>query len=286
VHLTPYTVPARTAGEHDFGPQAEVNVHELGLKWFDYWLKGAPNGVMEEPPVRIFVMGENVWRDEQEWPPARATKVRYYLHSQGQANTLNGNGRLSEIRPAEEPPDRFVYDPQNPVPTRGGAVLSLPAGVYDQREVENRPDVLVYTSDVLEHAVEVTGNITVRLYASSSAQDTDFTAKLVDVHPDGYARNLRDGIVRARYRESKTRPRLMEPGRVYEFSIDLWATSNVFLPGHRIRLEISSSNFPWFDRNQNTGHPLFQDAQLRSAEQRVYHSGEHASYVELPVIGK
>ena len=197
-------------------------------------------------------MGENVWRDEQEWPLARTRYTSYYLRSQGQANSLHGDGRLELVGPEDEPPDRFVYDPDDPVPTCGGNTLIIPMGVQDQRQVETRQDVLVYTSAAVATPLEVTGPLVVKLFASSSAIDTDFTAKLVDVRPDGYAQNLADGILRTRYRASRMRPAFLTPDQVYELTIDLWATSHVFLPGHRIRLEISSSNFLHFDRNLNT----------------------------------
>ena len=228
-------------------------MHETQPRWFDYYLKGIDTGILDEPPVKIFVMGENVWRDEQEWPLARTRYTPYYLRSQGQANSLHGDGRLELVGPEDEPPDRFVYDPDDLVPTCGGNTLIIPMGVQDQRQVETRQDVLVYTSAAVSAPLEVTGPLVVKLFASSSAIDTDFTAKLVDVRPDGYAQNLADGILRTRYRASRMRPVFLTPDQVYELTIDLLATSHVFLPGHRVRLEISSSNFPRFDRNLNTG---------------------------------
>ena len=212
---------------------------------------------MREPPVRLFVMGANQWRNEQEWPLARTDWQEWFLHSGGKANSLNGDGALSRESPAGEPPDSYVYNPRNPVPTMGGglccnAVFSL-GGAYDQRAVEAREDVLVYTTPPLDQAVEVTGPVKLILHAASSAPDTDWTAKLVDVAPCGYARNLTDGILRARYRDSMREGTPITPGEVIEYEVDLWATSNTFLAGHRIRLEVSSSNFPRFDRNPNTG---------------------------------
>ena len=284
-HLRPYTVPtSRETGEADFGPEALIRLQDYLLRWFDYWLKDIDTGVTDEPPVHLFVMGENRWRAEQDWPLARAHYTRYYLHSGGSANSLRGDGTLSTAPPGEEPSDTYVYDPEEPVPTLGGSTLIIPHGVYDQRTVEERQDVLVYTSDPLERDVEVTGPVTVKLVASSTARDTDFTAKLVDVHPDGYARNLQDGVIRARYRESASDPTLIRPGHVYDYDIDLWATSNVFLSGHRIRVEISSSNFPRFDRNPNTGSGFGEDSRLEKAQQQVYHSADHPSYIVLPVI--
>ena len=213
----------------------------------------------------------------------------WHFHSQGSANSLNGNGTLSRDEPGAEPPDSYVYNPLNPVPTRGGglccnAVWSL-GGAYDQRPVEVREDVLVYTSEPMEQPLNVTGPVKVVLHASSSALDTDWTAKLVDVHPCGYARSLTDGILRARYRNSMTHPELIEPGDVIEYEIDLWATSNVFQPGHSIRVEISSSNFPRFDRNPNTGELPGRSADVASALQTVHHSAPYPSRVVLPVVG-
>src|SRR4029077_9566380 len=240
-HLFPYTSPTSTGtGDVDFGPSALIDIHEIQLRWFDHWLKGIDTGILDEPPVKIFVMGDNCWRDEREWPLARTRYTPYYLHSQGRANTTSGDGALDPRQPADEAPDHFVYDPGDPVPTCGGNTLILGMGVRDQRTVEARDDVLVYTSGAVPDALEVTGPVVVTLYAASSAPDTDFTAKLVDVHPDGFARNLTDGIARARYRESRVAPTPLTPGEVSPFTIDLWATSHVFLPGHRLRVEISS----------------------------------------------
>ena len=229
-------------------------------------------------------MGDNRWRDEQEWPLARTRYTPYYLGGGGRANTADGDGTLGPAAPAEEPPDHFVYDPADPVPTRGGNTLILAMGVMDQRPVEARADVLVYTSEVMTSGLEVTGPIVVTLYAASTAPDTDFTAKLVDVHPDGYARNLADGIVRARYRHSRTTPALLTAGEVTQFAIDLWATSHVFLPGHRIRLEISSSNFPRFDRNLNTGEDQATGTRWQTARQTIFHDARYPSHLMLPVI--
>lgn len=284
-HLFPYVQPTSWGtGDIDFGPEALVDLHERQLRWFDYWLKDIETGIMDEPPVTLFVMGENRWRTFEDWPPPNAHFVPYYLHSNGSANTLNGDGFLSTVPPDDEPPDRFTYDPNNPVPSLGGNNLAIELGVQDQRPVEERRDVLVFTSDPVEQPLEVIGPIKVFLWAATTALDTDFTAKLVDVHPDGYARNVQDGIIRARYRASRTSPDLVEPGKVYDYTIDLWASGNVFLPGHSIRVEISSSNFPRFDRNQNTGAPFGSDANLESAHQTVYHRNEFPSHILLPVI--
>ena len=284
-HIRPYTAPTSgDTGDIDFGPEARIELHEHLLRWFDYWLKDIETGLMDEPPVSIFVMGENRWRAEQDWPLARTHYTKWYLHSDGLANTLDGTGQLSTSPPGEEPPDVYTYDPADPVPTRGGSTLIIPQGVADQREVEAREDVLVYTATPLERDMELTGPISVTLYAASTAVDTDFTAKLVDVRPDGYAHNLQDGIVRARFRTSVAEPSLIRPGRIYKYEIDLWSTSHVLFAGHRLRLEISSSNFPRFDRNPNTGAAIGVDARLETALQTVLHTADYPSHATLPVI--
>ncbi|HEX2915041.1 MAG TPA: CocE/NonD family hydrolase [Chloroflexia bacterium] len=284
---------SNTVGDIDFGFGASMALMNLqtdltGLtqRWFDYWLKGIDNGIMKEAPVKLFVMGDNAWRDEQEWPLARTVYTPYYFHSQGRANTLNGNGFLSTEKPGSESADHFTYDPANPVHTYGGGTLMnslYGPGVKDQRSIEERDDVLVFTSEVLGQDTEVTGPISVKLWASTDGPDTDFVARLVDVHPDGFAQNLADGIIRARYRNGDT-PELLEPGQVYEFNIDLWSTANVFKAGHRIRVDLTSSNFPRWDRNHNTGEPFGHGTELRPARQTILHDAEHPSHVLLPII--
>jgi putative CocE/NonD family hydrolase len=277
---------ATKIGDLEFGPDARLDLQALQLRWMDARLKSIDNGFLQEPPVRIFVMGANRWRAEREWPLARAQYIKYYLHSDGRANTAAGGGTLDRRPPGQEPADTFEYDPANPVPTRGGNLLGAPApaGPFDQREVEKRPDVLVFSTPPLDADLEVTGPVTVTLFAASTARDTDFTAKLVDVHPDGAAYNLVDGIVRARYRESSAAPALIDPGVVYSYPIDLWSTSNVFKKGHRIRIEISSSNFPRFDRNPNTGGTFGTDTTLVKATQTIHHDARRPSHITLPII--
>lgn len=280
----PKTGPNRSI---DFGPDAQVDWRKLYLRWHDYWLKGIDNGVATEPPVKLFVMGENRWRYEQEWPLARTQYTKYYLRSGGHANGVAGDGTLGTARPAGAAADKFTYDPASPVQTLGGNVCcsSVPNGPRDQRLVESRDDVLIYTTEVLTEAVEVTGPIAMKLFAATTGTDTDWTAKLVDVHPDGYAQNVQDGIIRARYRHGKDQPAaLLEPGKIYEYDIDMWATSNVFLPGHRIRIEIASSNFPRFDRNLNTGEDPATGTRMQKAQQTIYHSAKYPSHVVLPII--
>jgi putative CocE/NonD family hydrolase len=276
------------SGEIDFGAEAKGDTNELMLHWYDFVLKGISNGTEREKPVKIFVMGKNSWREEENWPLARAHSSKYYLHSSGEAQSLKGDGALNTSEPKNEAPDMFVYNPAEPVPTRGGGLCCdnehLASGVFDQRPVEARSDVLVFSTPAFKEDFEVTGPVSVELYVSSSAIDTDFTAKLVDVWPNGFAQNLTDGILRARYRNSPSKPEYMNPGEVYKLIIDLWATSNVFLAGHQLRLEISSSNFPRFDRNLNTGEDPGQAIRPVSAENRVYHDREHPSALVLPVV--
>lgn len=283
----PHNMAIRFPGV-DFGPDSGAPVRRMQLEWFDQWLKSTDTSIASRPPVRIFVMGVNRWRDEHEWPLARAKPTPLYFSGKGLANTLAGDGSLAALPPVKAPPDRFEFDPHNPVPTAGGAVCCnpkvFPWGPMDQRAVERRPDVLVFTSPPLKQDLEVTGPVKVVLYAASSAPDTDFTAKLVDVSPDGAARNLTDGILRLRYRDSLENPRLGRPGEIYKLAIDAGATSNVFLKGHRVRVEISSSNFPRFDRNPNTGRSIADETVLRKADQAVYHDRARPSHVLLPVI--
>ena len=267
---------------------ARFAYYPLYLAWFDHWLKGIDNGVTKRPKVMLYVMGRNAWRGEQEWPLARTKYTRYYFHSDGHANGASASGTLSTEAPKKEPADQYTYDPGSPTPSRGGPICCTgdpkADGSYDQSEIEKRADVLVYTTPVLKEGVEVTGPLKAVLYASSSAKDTDFTAKLADVYPDGKAYNVQEGILRARFREGFTKKVWMKPGEIYEIPIDLEATSNYFGPGHRIRLEISSSNFPRFDRNLNTGGNNFDETKWVTAENRIHHSATHASYILLPVV--
>jgi len=212
--------------------------------------------------------------------------VRYYLHTRRKASSVRGDGGLTTRRrePGSTPTDRFTYDPRNPVPSIGGRFqAAVPGGPFDQRPLLGRRDVLVFSTPRLKHRLTVIGPITVTLYAASSAKDTDWTAKLDDVYPDGRSMLIEYGIQRARYRASETHPTLITPGRIYKYTIHVWPTANVFKAGHRIRLEISSSNFPMYDRNPNTGHRFAQDAELRTARQTVHHDAAHPSSLTLPV---
>jgi len=242
--------------------------------------------------VRIFVMGADVWRDEDAWPIARTRVTRLYLHGAGAANSARGDGRLAAQLPGEEPPDRFVYDPRDPVPTVGGPTLlpspliGIHSGQRDQRAVEARDDVLVYTTEPLAEDLEVTGTVVLELVAASSAPDTDWTAKLVDVHPDGRALGVTDGIVRARYRDGLERAAPLRPGEPTAFTVVVGSTSMLFRAGHRVRLEVSSSNFPRFSRHPNTDGDLtaVDEAGLQVARQTVYHDAARASCLLLPVV--
>jgi len=281
----------RTIGTVDFGDAAaEYIENDTTLDWYDYLFLGKQNQFASADPVRIFVMGENKWRDEPAWPLERAKETRYFLHAAGTANGSAGDGSLSTVAPASETADKFVYDPANPVPTVGGPLccdgVHLPAGPRDQKDVETRPDVLVYSTPPLEADLEVTGPVTLDLYAKSSAVDTDFTGKLVDVWPNGYVQNLTEGILRAKYRESTSVAKPLVPGAAVHLTIDLWSTSNVFLKGHRIRLEVSSSNFPRFDRNLNTGKGAGESAIFVKATNAVLHDAAHPSAVVLPVVAR
>ena len=284
----------RTQGLIGWGPEAQAFDAALTSRWFDHYLKGVDNGINREPDVQLFVMvppdsgteGSGFYLAADDYPLPQAQAARFHLGSGGRASTRNGDGTLGRDAPSG-PPDRFVYDPANPVPTMGGNLCCgdfLMRGALDQSDVELRDDVLVYTSEPLAEDLVVIGPVTVRLWASSTARDTDFTAKLVDVHHDGIAHNVLDRIVRARYRNgSKSAPSLITPGETYEYTIPLGDTATVFRRGHRIRLEVSSSNFPHFARNLNTGNPLGQDAEMFTATQTIFHDAAHPSHVELPV---
>lgn len=288
--------PEYTTGDFPdrrFGPGAGMAATDLTtpqLRFLNRWVKGQADALDHSAPVRIFVMGIDQWRDEQEWPLIDTDYTDFFLSSTSAANSAAGGGTLSTGTPRVEQCDTYLYNPMRPVPTIGGNILALGqgehAGPSDQAEVERREDVLCYTTEVLDQPLEVTGHVTLVLHVASSAVDTDFTAKLVDVHPDGRAILLSDGILRMRYRESLATPRLMNADEIYEVSLDLAATSNVFLPGHRIRLEVSSSNFPRYDRNSNTGGVIADDgeAEMRPAVNTVFHGQRHPSRVILPLI--
>ena len=285
-----HTLWAPQIGQMDFGTEARNEIDDIQVRWFDYWLKGVQNNIMDEPPVRLFVMGDNVWRDETEWPPPGVRYMDYYLHSKGRANSVHGDGGLSLVAPGEEYPDVYTYDPRYPNPSLGGNSCCFPdlapMGPADQLGIELLNQILVYTSEPLAQDVTVMGPVSMTLCAASSTVDTDFTAKLVDVYPDGRAMNLTEGIIRAAYRESPEEATLLKPFEPTWFTIQLGNTCNVFKAGHRIRVEVSSSSFPHWDRNTNTGgNPAMDDyPSMQVALQQVFHDGERPSRLTLPVV--
>jgi putative CocE/NonD family hydrolase len=267
-------------GDIDFGLDAGLDWTAEQIRWFDYWLKGIQNGVDKDPPVRLFVMGDNEWRNEQHWPLQRAKDKVFYITSASHANTPEGDGRLVEEEGASPGTDAYTYDPNDPVPSPGGSRLS-PA---DQRPLAHRKDILVYQTPPLTEHFEVTGNPVVELYASSTAPDTDWFVQLIDVYPDGLAFNVAHGIIRARYRNGLDKPELIRPGEIVKYMITMMPTSNAFLPGHRIRLDITSSYFPNYDRSYNTAAGPNVNATWVTARQTVHHGGERATRIILPWI--
>jgi uncharacterized protein len=272
----------RRFGNIDFGPAADLDLVAQDVRWFDYWLKGKTNGVDHDAPVKLFVMGDNQWRDEPSWPLKRARNRVLFFGGKGQANTPAGDGELSEQSVAGDVADRYRYDPQDPVPT-----LFAPGNftcAMDQRSLAKRQDILVFQTAPLTRRLEVTGLPEVEVYAATSAPDTDWVARLIDVGPDGLARDVCMGLVRARYRDGVTKPKLVEPGRVVKYTIRLSPTSNAFLPGHRLRVDITSSDFPNYDRNHNTAADQNADATLVVAQQAVHHGKRYPSRIVLPVV--
>jgi len=278
-------------GERSVG-DARLNYDELTYAWFDYFLKGEKNGALEKMPrVRYYTMGMNKWQSSDTWPPRGAEPMSFFLSSGGKANTLDGDGILVGAATATDSPDSFDYDPMNPVPSYGGNVCctgtAISGGAFDQRKNESRPDVLVYSSEPLKEGMEVSGPIEVTLYVSSDAKDTDFTVKLLDVYPDGRAYNLDETIQRMRYRDGYDKPNvLMQSGKVYKVTLQPMTTSNYFEAGHRIRLEISSSNFPRFDRNLNTGGRNWDESKSVVARNAVHHSRVYPSEIKISVVRK
>lgn len=279
-------------GERSVG-DARLNYDELTYGWFDYWLKGEQNGILQKmPKVQYYTMGANKWQSSDVWPPASAQMTTYYLNSGGKANSLYGDGKLSITAPTAktETPDGFAYDPMNPVNSYGGNVCctgnAVQGGSFDQQKMETRNDILVYTSDPLTEGIEVSGFIETSLYVSSDVKDTDFTIKLIDVYPDGRAYNLDETIQRVRYREGYDKEVFMEKGKVYKVDMTPMSTSNFFEKGHRIRIEISSSNFPRFDRNMNTGGNNYDEKVGVVAHNNVHHSAAYPSQIRLPIVKK
>ena len=276
----------RKLGDIDFGESALIDLRSTRLRWFDHWLKGIANGIEREPCVDIFTMGSNRWQKQDQWPPRGVRLVPYYLRSGGKANSSFGDGLLEVRKPAASGDrDIYQYDPANPVPNIDDMGQGA-EGPFDQRPIERRDDVLVYSTMPLAKETEVSGPVTVTLFASTSARDTDFWAQLVDVFPNGYSMHLTEGIIRGRYSKSLRQAKLLMPGKVNEFKIDLWVISNLFMKGHRIRLDVSSSSFPKYDRNPNTGHDFGQDSELLVAEQTIFHDAAHPSCLVLPIVQK
>ena len=286
-------LPRPEAGSGFFGEHASgeaIDIHGMMLAWYDHWLKGEDNGVDTDPRAYYFVMGENAWHTSETWPPPGTEAAYYFLHGNGKANTRYGDGSLSLDSPKDaERPDHFLYDPLNPVPSHGGPLLTgspgqLATGVADQDSIETRHDVLVYTSEPLEKDLEVTGVASFSLWAVTSAPDTDWTAKLTNVHPEGKSFDVTDGILRARFRDSLESPTPITPGEPYKYDIDLGPTSMLFKRGHRIRVQISSSNFPYYARNLNTGGPNHEESEPVVAAQTALHDAAHPSCLILPVV--
>jgi uncharacterized protein len=278
-------------GERSVG-DARLNYDELTWAWFDHFLKGEKNGALQTmPKVRYYTMGINKWQSSDTWPPLGAQAMSLFLSSGGKANTLNGDGALTNAPPAADSPDRFEYDPMKPAPSHGGNVCctgrAVDGGAFDQRKIEERPDILVYSTEPLKEGIEVSGPIEVTLYVSSDAKDTDFTVKLIDVYPDGRAYNLDETIQRMRYRNGYDKPLVwMETGKVYKAPLQPMTTSNYFEAGHRIRIEVSSSNFPRFDRNLNTGGKNYDESQGVVARNAVHHSKQYPSELKITVVKK
>jgi putative CocE/NonD family hydrolase len=278
-----------TVGERSVG-DARLNYDELTWAWFDHFLKGEKNGVLQTmPKVRYYTMGINKWQSSDTWPPPGAQAMSFFLSSGGKANTFNGDGALTNASPTTDSPDGFEYDPMNPAPSHGGNVCctgnAVAGGAFDQRKIEERPDILVYSTEPLKEGIEVSGPIEVTLYVSSDAKDTDFTVKVIDVYPDGRAYNLDETIQRMRYRNGYDKPLVwMEAGKVYKVTLQPMTTSNYFEAGHRIRLEVSSSNFPRFDRNLNTGGKNYDESQGVVARNAVHHSKQYPSEIKITVV--
>ncbi len=276
-------------GERDLG-DARFDYNSLIYEWFDYWLKGEKNGVTKKTPiVQYYTMGLNKWQSSSSWPPKGAKMKTYYLNSKGQANSLSGNGRLTTGKAgSKDNADSFTYDPHDPVPSYGGNVCctgnAIDGGSFDQSEMELREDILVYTTETLKDGIEISGTIKITLYVSSDAKDTDFTVKLIDVYPDGRAYNLDETIQRARYREGYDKKVLMEKGKIYKLEVSPMSTSNYFAKGHSIRIEVSSSNFPRFTRNMNTGGNNYDEKEGIVAHNSIHHSSKYPSQIIFPIV--
>ncbi|MDH3651962.1 MAG: CocE/NonD family hydrolase, partial [Saprospiraceae bacterium] len=274
-------------GGVDFGEAAVIDLFDLQLQFYDRHLKGLDLAIKSEKPVELFYMGANQWRGEDDWPIPGTEYRKMYFSGDGSANSVRGDGSLQVEPASQNQSDSFLYDPLHAVPTTGGnncCGTPTQAGPRDQRPIERREDVLVYTSPVLSDPVTVAGPVALTLFASTDGQDTDWMIKLVDVYPDGFSMPISEGILRARFRKGLDEMELLIPDQVYDFTINLTPTANVFLPGHKIRVDITSSNFPQFDRNPNTGLDLGMSAKTRIAKQTVFHGGTRPSHITLPVV--
>lgn len=279
--------PSQAFGTVDFGPTANMKMFERELQFYDYHLKGIKNGIESEDPVKLFYMGIDKWRSEKDYPIPGTQYKNLYLSSNGNANSVRGDGELSFEAPKNAAADKYTYDPKSPVMTLGGnncCGTPTQAGPYDQRPLERREDVLVYSSDFLKSAVTIAGPVKMKLFAATDGPDTDWMIKLVDVYPDGRAMPISEGILRARFREGLDKIKLLTPNQVYEYEIEMTGTANVFKPGHRIRVDITSSNFPQFDRNPNTGDPFGSSDRVRVAQQTIHHGGARLSSIVLPMV--
>jgi putative CocE/NonD family hydrolase len=279
--------PSQSFGDVDFTPAALVEQFETELSFFDYHLKGIKNAIETDKPVRLFYMGANQWRSETDWPIPGTKYQELYLGNNGNANSVRGKGTLSFTKPTKTGTDTYQYDPQSPVPTTGGnncCGTPTPSGPRDQRPLEQREDVLVYTSEFLEKPLTIAGPVKMKLHAATDGPDTDWMIKLVDVHPNGFAMPVSEGILRAKFREGLDKIKLLTPDKVYEYEIEMTGTANVFQPGHRIRVDITSSNFPQFDRNPNTGEPLGTSTKTRIAKQTIHFGSTEISHILLPVV--
>ncbi len=279
--------PSQKLGDVDFGPDAMRRLFNRELQWFDHYLMGVDNGIDREPPVEIFLMGINRWMRYDDWPVPGTRFTPFYLASGGRANSARGDGKLGAGEPSGAASDQYLYDPNQPVPTTGGndcCGIPISAGPVDQRPVETRHDVLVYSSEILKQPIAIAGPVKMKLHAATDGTDTDWVVKLVDVHPNGFAMNIAEGVLRARFRNGCDRMELLKPNQAYEFEVDMRGTANVFQPGHRIRVDITSSNFPQFDRNPNTGEDLATASRVHIARQTVFHTPSRPSHILLPVI--
>lgn len=279
--------PTQSFGGIDFTPAAMLDMFQFHIRFYDYYLKGINTGIENEKPVQLFYMGVNKWRSENDWPIPGTQFRELYLDSKGKANSVRGDGKLTFTKPSASGSDNYIYDPLHPVPTTGGnncCGTPTQAGPYDQRPLERREDIVVYTGEYLTDTITIAGPVRMKLHAATDGTDTDWMIKLIDVYPNGYAMPVSEGILRARFREGLDKMKLLKPNQTYEYDIELTGTANAFLPGHRIRIDITSSNFPQFDRNPNTGDPLGSSAKTRVAKQTIYHGGATLSHIILPVV--